>query len=148
MIDEAAEEYNDDISAGYVIRSNPEAGETLQEGDVVMLVISKGQKTPTSTVITLTNMTLPQAQQAVSDLGLVCLIEYANDDNVPADTVISQSIPVNTKVEQGSTIKLVVSLGPAQPEQQNGGEPSGEPSQGEAGGQTEAPSEGGTEGGA
>ena len=108
----SAEEYSDTISAGYVIRSNPAEGETLREGDVVMLVLSKGAKTPTSTVITLTNIPLERAQQIVSDLGLVCLIEYAHDDAVPADHVISQSIPATTKVEQGSSIKLVVSLGP------------------------------------
>ncbi len=145
VIDEAAEEYSDNVSAGYVIRSNPAAGESLQEGDVVMLVISKGPETPTATIITLTGMTLPQAQQAVSDLGLVCLIEYANDEEVPVDCVISQSIPVSTTVEQGSTIKLVVSLGPAQPEtpddtvQPGGEDPSGEQQP------SEQPPEGGTE---
>ena len=117
VVNEAAEEYNDSISAGYVIRSDPAAGETLQEGDIVMLVISKGPETLTSTVTTLTDIPLPQAQQIVSDLGLVCLIDYANDDNVPVDYVISQSIPATTKVEQGSSIKLIVSLGPAQPDQ-------------------------------
>ena len=112
-INSSLEEYSDEISAGYVIRSNPAEGETLRNGDVVMLVISKGPETPTATVTTLTNIPLAQAQQIVSDLGLVCLIEYANDDAVPIDHVISQSIPATTKVEQGSSIKLVVSLGPA-----------------------------------
>ena len=112
----ANEEYSDTVSAGYVIRSNPAEGELLQDGDVVMLVISKGPETPTATVTTLTNISLTQAQQIVSELGLVCLIEYANDDTVPADYVISQSIPPTTKVEQGSSIKLVVSLGPVQPD--------------------------------
>lgn len=110
----SAEEYSDKISAGYVIRSNPVEGETLQDGDVVMLVISKGPETPTATVPTLTNIPLTQAQQIVSDLGLVCLIEYANDDVIPVDQVIQQSIPATTSVEQGSSIKLVVSLGPVQ----------------------------------
>ena len=127
VINEAVEEYNDSISAGYVISSNPVAGETLQEGDVVMLVISKGPETPTSTVTTLTNIPLPQAQQIVSDLGLVCLIDYANDDNVPIDYVISQSIPPTTQVEQGSSIKLIVSLGPARPETAEPGEENAEP---------------------
>lgn len=113
----SAEEYSDKISAGYVIRSNPVEGETLQDGDVVMLVISKGPETPTATVPTLTNIPLTQAQQIVSDLGLVCLIEYANDDVIPVDQVIQQSIPATTSVEQGSSIKLVVSLGPVQKEE-------------------------------
>ncbi len=127
VIDDTSEEYNDSVSAGYVIRSVPETDETLQDGDVVMLVISKGPKTPTATVITLTNIPLPQAQQIISDLGLVCLIDYANDDTVPIDQVISQSIPPNTEVQQGSSIKLVVSLGPAQPEQPTDPEPVDEP---------------------
>ena len=116
VIDDSAEEYSDSVSAGYVIRSNPAEGTELRDGDVVMLVISKGRKTPTSTVITLTNIPLTQAQQIVSDLGLVCLIDYANNDTVPIDYVISQSVPPNTEVQQGSSIKLVVSLGPVQPD--------------------------------
>lgn len=112
----ANEEYSDTVSAGYVIRSNPAEGELLEDGDVVMLVISKGPETPTSTVTMLTNIPLEQAQRIVSELGLVCLIEYANDDLIPADYVISQSIPPTTKVEQGSSIKLVVSLGPVEPD--------------------------------
>ena len=108
----SAEEYSSSVSAGYVIRSNPAAGERLQEGDVVMLVLSKGPQTPTATLPGLTNIPLTQAQKMVSDLGLVCLIEYAHDDTVPVDNVISQSIPTSTKVEQGSSVKLVVSLGP------------------------------------
>ena len=112
VVENSAEEYSDTISAGYVIRSNPAEGEELREGDVVMLTISKGPETPMATVTTLTNIPLPQAQQIVSDLGLICLIDYANSDTVPIDYVISQSIPATTKVEQGSSIKLIVSLGP------------------------------------
>lgn len=116
VVENSAEEYSDTISAGYVIRSNPAEGEELREGDVVMLTISKGPETPMATVTTLTNIPLPQAQQIVSDLGLICLIDYANSDTVPIDYVISQSIPATTKVEQGSSIKLIVSLGPVIPE--------------------------------
>ena len=115
-IDDSKEEYSDTISAGYVIRSNPEEGEMLEDGDVVMLVISRGPEVVTSTVISLTDLSLEKAQKIVSELGLVCAVEYANDDTVPADHVISQSIAPNSKVAQGSTIKLVVSQGPAQPE--------------------------------
>jgi len=111
-VNSSGEEYSDTVSAGYVIRSNPAEGETLQEGDAVVLIISKGPKTPTVTVTTLTNIPLTQAQQIVTELGLVCLIDYENSDTVPVDNVISQSIPATTQVEQGSSIKLIVSLGP------------------------------------
>ncbi len=117
VIDEATEEYSDSVSAGHVIRTVPTAGEELRDGDVVMFVISKGPETQTAVVTTLTNISLTHAQQIVDDLGLVCLIEYATSDTVPVDHVISQSIPSTTKVEQGSTIKLVVSLGPEAPQE-------------------------------
>lgn len=107
----SAEEYSDRISAGYVIRSEPEAGETLREGDTVTLVLSKGPDTKTATVPSLTELSLSQAQRMLSDLGLVCLIEYDYDDEIPVDHVIRQSVPATTTVEQGSSVRLVVSLG-------------------------------------
>ena len=116
VVNVAEEEYSDSVSAGYVIRSTPAEGEPLQEGDVVMLVISKGPEVIEVTVTTLTNITLEQAQKIVTELGLVCAVDYANSDTVPADNVISQSIAPLTKVAQGSTIRLTVSLGPEQPD--------------------------------
>lgn len=133
----SAEEYSDTISAGYVIRSNPTEGEKLQDGDVVMLVISKGPATPTSTVPTLTGISLTQAQQIIRDLDLLYHVDYAYDDEVPADHVISQSIPATTQVEQGSSIKLVVSLGPAVQEPSES-EPEDEPPAEETAEYTEA----------
>ena len=112
VIDDSAEEYSDSVSAGYVIRSSPAAGETLQDGDVVMLTISRGPEVPPATVTTLTNIPLAQAQEIAGQLGLVVAVDYANSDDVPVDYVISQSIAPRTQVAQGSTIKLTVSLGP------------------------------------
>lgn len=111
-IDVSAEEYSDTISAGYVIRSEPTAGETLREGATVTLILSKGPDTKTATVPSLTELPLPQAQQMLSNLGLICLIEYDYDDAIPVDYVISQSVSATTTVEQGSSVRLVVSLGP------------------------------------
>ena len=111
-IDDSGEEYSDTISAGYVVRSDPAEGETLQDGDVVMLVISKGPEVLPATVTTLTGIPLTQAQEIAGQLGLVCAVEYDYDANVPADYVVSQSIAPKTQVAQGSTIKLTVSLGP------------------------------------
>ena len=112
VIDDSAEEYSDSVSAGYVIRSSPAAGEMLQDGDVVMLTISRGPEVPPATVTTLTSIPLAQAQEIAGQLGLVVAVDYANSDDVPVDYVISQSIAPRTQVAQGSTIKLTVSLGP------------------------------------
>lgn len=153
VIDDATEEYNDDISAGYVIRTSPAEGETLQDGDVVMLVISKGPKVIEVTVTTLTNIPLEQAQKNVEELGLVCAVDYANSETVPADYVISQSVAPLSKLAQGSTIKLTVSLGPEQqtddpavtvdpsvPEDNTGeGQSDAQPTEGESGAEGEAP---------
>lgn len=153
VIDDTAEEYSDDISAGYVIRSSPAEGETLQDGDVVMLVISKGPKVIEALVTTLTNIPLEQAQKILEEQDLVCAVDYANSDTVPVDYVISQSVAPLSRLAQGSTVKLTVSLGPEaeqppeepgtaeepQPPEDNAGETGtgqppaeGEPTEGEA----------------
>jgi len=120
VIDDTAEEYSDDISAGYVIRSSPAEGETLQDGDVVMLVISKGPKVIEALVTTLTNIPLEQAQKILEEQDLVCAVDYANSDTVPVDYVISQSVAPLSRLAQGSTVKLTVSLGPEQPPEDPG----------------------------
>ncbi|MBO4913697.1 MAG: Stk1 family PASTA domain-containing Ser/Thr kinase [Oscillospiraceae bacterium] len=145
-VDDATEEYSDDISPGYVISSNPAEGATLQDGDVVMLVISKGPKVVTVNVITLTNMSLELAQKNISELGLVCAVDYAYSETVAADYVISQSVPANTKLAQGSTIKIVVSLGPEQQMEDPEPLPPDAPSDGGEGTVTDGGSEGGAEG--
>ncbi|MBR3560370.1 MAG: Stk1 family PASTA domain-containing Ser/Thr kinase [Oscillospiraceae bacterium] len=112
VIDDTVEEYSDSVSAGYVIRTSPAAGETLRDGDVVMLIISRGREVLPATVTSLTDIPLTQAQEIAGQLGLVVAVDYANSDTVPVDYVISQSIAARTQVAQGSTIKLTVSLGP------------------------------------
>ena len=127
-IDDSSEEYSDTISSGYVIRTSPAAGETLQDGDVVMLIISKGPEVLPTTVTTLTNIPFAQAQEIAGQLGLVVAVDYAHSDTVATDYVISQSIAPNTPVAQGSTVKLTVSLGPepAQETPAEGSEPAAE----------------------
>jgi serine/threonine-protein kinase len=146
VIDDATEEYDDNITAGYVIRSSPAEGEMLQDGDVVMLVLSKGPKVIKATVTTLTDRTLEQAQKNVSELGLVCAVDYAYDDNVPADFVISQSIAPLTEVAQGSTIRLTVSLGPEPPSEPDPAVTENPEGEQEGGTETTAPEGEGTEG--
>lgn len=135
-INDSTEEYSDTISSGYVIRSIPEEGEPLQDGDVVILVISKGPEVVTVDVITVTNIPLERAQKILDELGLVCVVEYAYDDTVAADVVISQSVPPYTRVAEGSAVKLIVSLGPEEPAAEAGEEP--EPSQDSPPEETEA----------
>lgn len=111
-INDSTEEFSDTISSGYVMRSIPAEGEPLQEGDVVVLVISKGPEVVPVVVTTLTNIPLERAQKMLDELGLVCVVEYAYSDTVPVDEVMTQSVPARTKVAEGSAVKLTVSLGP------------------------------------
>ncbi|MBQ9459771.1 MAG: Stk1 family PASTA domain-containing Ser/Thr kinase [Oscillospiraceae bacterium] len=147
VVDDATEEFSDTIPPGYVIRSKPAEGETLQEGDVVMLIISKGPEVIKRVVTSLTNMTLEQAQKNISELGFVCAVDYSYSDTVEADHVISQSVAPLTELAQGSTIKLTVSMGPEPAAEPDPGEiePSGEGQSAEQG--TEPSTGDGTEGG-
>ncbi|MCQ2504087.1 MAG: Stk1 family PASTA domain-containing Ser/Thr kinase [Saccharofermentans sp.] len=61
-------EENDEYEPGTVIRTQPEAGSTVIEGDSVVLVYA--QEPSSSTVPDLTGMTLEAARQALEDEGL------------------------------------------------------------------------------
>lgn len=56
-------------------------------------------------------MSRQQAMQTLEGLGLVVELEYEVDQQVAADTVLSQSVAAETEIQRGSTVVLVVSTG-------------------------------------
>ena len=112
VIDDTLEEYSESITAGYVIRTLPEAGTTLNEGDSVTLVVSKGSEKKTVTVITFTGSDIDIVRQQATQMGLVVGDVSSRADVSPIGTVLEQSIAPNTDVKEGTTITFVVSSGP------------------------------------
>ena len=127
VVNDPVEEYSN-ITKGYVIRTIPEYGETLQEGDSVTLVVSKGEQPKPVTVLSFIGIDIEIVRQQVTQTGLVVgeVKQRASDE--PYGTVIDQSISAETKVDAGTTINFVISEGPAMPDYgddatTSGGEP-------------------------
>ena len=115
-VDTPVREHSDDVEEGKVISSDPAEGAQVHPGDTVKLVISDGPETKLVTVPTLTGTTLESARQIAAGAGLTISNVTEVNSNYPAGQVIYQSVAPNTEVEEGTSIVLQVSLGPAQTE--------------------------------
>ena len=113
-VDTPVREHSDDVEEGKVISSDPAEGAQVHPGDTVKLVISDGPETKMVTVPTLTGTTLESARQIAAGAGLTISNVTEVNSNYPAGQVIYQSVAPNTEVEEGTSIVLQVSLGPAQ----------------------------------
>ncbi len=121
-----AREDSDDVPQGEVIRTDPPAGDEVDQGTVVDLVVSRGS--PTAQVPDVTNLPVDEATLRITGACDpdpcfdVSTIEQSNPD-VDAGRVISQSPGGGTEQPKGSTVTLVVSTGPEQQEQPEPSEP-------------------------
>ena len=103
---------------GHVVRTVPQAGVGLAEGEPFLIVVSEGptlRELPEST-----GLTLPEAQTRLVERGLEVLppVEQ-HDEVVPPGQIIDWSVPgdatldTGSRVEPATPVQLVVSLGPA-----------------------------------
>ena len=107
------DEYSDTITSGCIIRTEPDAGEMLYEGDVLLLYRSKGPEPKPVTVSSFLTLTLESAQAQAEALGLKvsATVRHIYSD-APAGTVVEQSIAPETVVNTGTEIRFTVSDGP------------------------------------
>ncbi len=104
------EEYSDTVLAGRVVRYDPAEA---RPGEVVTLFISRGPAPILRTVPDLFNITEAEARQRLADANLnPGEITHEYHDLIPAGCVISQAVPANESVEEGSQISFVISDGP------------------------------------
>ncbi len=98
------------VPAGSVISQDPVAGTLLSPGLPVDLVVSLG---PPIAVPDVTGQLQAAAEAAITGAGLALgMVTTQNDPVVPVDNVISQNPAAGTLVDPGSSVDLVVSLGP------------------------------------
>ena len=117
-------EYDEEVAYNHIITYTPLAGTILSPGDVVNLVVSKGpegKKIPLPDFVGMTQSTA-ESQIRLRNL-IVGEVEPVYDDTVPKGQVMDQYPAPETEVEEGSSVNLVVSLGPdpATQEPQGGG---------------------------
>jgi beta-lactam-binding protein with PASTA domain len=102
--------YDMQVRADHVLAVHPAPGATLDQGTRVTIVPSKGP--PPVAVPSLAGDPLKKAKEAIRGAGLrVGTVKRHYDGRVPTDHVISQQ-PANGQIPRGSTVSLVVSLGP------------------------------------
>ena len=105
------EEYNDTVLEGYVIRTEPAAGETVTSGDMITLVVSKGQKVEYVSVPDFRGMARADALRLLYStplsLGKVTYVKSELEEG----SVVRQSRPVGTQVPSGAAVDFEVSAG-------------------------------------
>jgi beta-lactam-binding protein with PASTA domain/predicted Ser/Thr protein kinase len=104
-----ADEPNDAVPAGYVIRSDPAADTVVDKGSAITLYISTG---PVQVKVPLlTGLLIDKARDLLAENGLIAdpiTFQDFQFGSVNDKRVISQSIPVGQSVNSSSSIGLVV----------------------------------------
>lgn len=105
-------EYSDSVDKNEVIRTSPEEGSQVAEGDTVTIVASKGKETKYVTVPYVIGYDLDTAISMIKDAGLTYDGKSSDySDSVSKGEVMNQSIGSGQSVEEGTSITLTVSLG-------------------------------------
>ena len=104
---------SDTVTEGYVVSTNPTAGEELPSGSTIYLYVSGGPQLSEVAMPNVVGKTqtaaLAELTKAVIDLGSVTEL---SDDDYPAGTVIWQSIEAGELVTPHTVVYLKVSTGP------------------------------------
>ncbi len=109
-VGETTKEYSDDVEAGFVISQSPTAGTSAEAGDSVDLVVSLGAEL--ISVPSITGKTVTELQELLAEAGLTPRAgEATYSSTVDTNLVISQDPIAGAKVEKGSTVTYVLSLG-------------------------------------
>lgn len=113
--DNITEELSDKYDKGEIIDTDPKAGTSIKEGDVISLTVSSGKYIVLENYV---GMTQSEAEKAIADLSDDVEIEVVIEEEVsssPRGEVISQSKDSGTKLdpndESDLTITLTVSKG-------------------------------------
>ncbi|MCD7804678.1 MAG: Stk1 family PASTA domain-containing Ser/Thr kinase [Oscillospiraceae bacterium] len=101
---------SDDISSGYVVKTDPVAYSTVEEGTTVKVYVSIGPSTEDTTVPSLVGKTASEAQSLLEDNYLVPKTQYV-ESSEEAGTVIDQSVEAGETVTRNTTVTIYVSDG-------------------------------------
>jgi beta-lactam-binding protein with PASTA domain/predicted Ser/Thr protein kinase len=106
-IGEISQQDDPDVKLNYVISTDPRVNTAAAKGTTVNLVVSTGMVN----VPDVTGRPFNDARSALRELGLDVKVKRTTSDS-PADQVIEQDIK-NVSIQQGATVTLTVSDGPA-----------------------------------
>lgn len=109
---DVTEDYSDAVPEGLVISQDPKALDKVDSGTKVNIVISKGPNTPDQTTVpNLIGMSQADAEQALSDAGLVAVEDNpVVNDSVEPGLVCQQSVDAGTTVDVGTQVVIAVAI--------------------------------------
>lgn len=107
--------HSEEITQDYVISQTPDKGEMLEPGTEVTIVVSLGRQNLDIPMIPVTGMTLEEATNALTKMGLRVGDVKEVPSSVEAGKVCSQSIKVYTLVKENTRVDLEVSTGSEDP---------------------------------
>jgi len=99
------------LAKNQVINSDPPAGEIVDFGSTVTLLVSKGQ----STVPNVVGLTKEEAIAKLQDADLKAAVVEDPASTAPQNQVAAQDKPEGTVVAPGTTVTITVSTNPAIP---------------------------------
>lgn len=108
ILGELIEEFSSDFPKGFIMRSNPSAGERIKRESQVSLYISKGIEQ-----VGITSYQGKSGEQALNELteeGFDVESKYIFSEDLPIGAVVSQ-IPNGGDIDKGSVITLTISKG-------------------------------------
>ena len=110
---EELKQFSEEITEGYVIKTEPAQGEILKKGDTVKLILSKGPDIKPVTVLPFVGMSIDSVLSQLENYKLTCDaadVEVVDSDK-PGGTIVWQSPASGETVPEWTTIKFRVSAG-------------------------------------
>lgn len=114
LVVKLAYEKNDDVETDKVIRTDPEAGEQVAEGDEITMYVCEGPVTDKVSVPDVRGYSFDEAKRIMEEAGFTVgdkVEDYS--DYYDEGTVMSQDPEAYTDAGRGSAATLTVSKGPA-----------------------------------
>ena len=106
---ERVEETSQTVEAGIVIRQEPEADAEVNAGDTVKVYVSIGTGIEQVEVENVVGKTEQEAVAILRDrLGFEVNVGYRDDSSEETGVVLSQDVSGGSKIDEGSTINIVV----------------------------------------
>ena len=96
------------VSIGNVISTDPAAGTSVKSGTTVTLTISIGEGDTAARVPDVRGWAEADAKAALSDAGLVPVVQTGSDQSVDVGDVYDQSVAAGTRVDAGTTVTIYV----------------------------------------
>ena len=105
---EEQHEFSNDVAIGEVIKYSYNKGDTIKNGDTIIVTISDGKKISVPNV---KGLSKNEATSKLKSAGLNYSFVYKYSDSVAKGNVISQSISSGSEVSSGTTITITISNG-------------------------------------